>query len=109
MHKPLILLFVLFLSSGIFAQSIQLPKPNLKKRTLTVMQAYKERHSERTFNSRQLSSQDLSDLLWAAQGVNRENGNLTMPSCMNKQEIRIYVFDKREVSLYDPQTHSLKK
>ena len=40
MHKPLILLFVLFLSSGIFAQSIQLPKPNLKKRTLTVMQAY---------------------------------------------------------------------
>lgn len=109
MHKFPITLIGLFLSVCVFSQTTKLPKPDLKRRTLTVMQAYKERHSERLFNSRQLSTQDLSDLLWAAQGVNRENGNLTMPSCMNKQEIRIYVFDKRDVCLYDPKTHTLTK
>lgn len=84
-----------------------LPAPDMNRKTLSVMQTYQQRQSTRTYDSRDLSQQDLADLLWAATGVNRENGNLTMPSCRNWQEIRVYVFDKKGVSLYDPKTHSL--
>ena len=86
----------------------KLPAPNMKRQTTTVMEAYKQRRSERTFSTKELKQQDLADLLWAAQGVNREDGRLTMPSCMNWQEIRLYVFDRKGVSLYDPKTHTLQ-
>ena len=89
-------------------QTTKLPAPNMKRKTTTVMEAYKQRRSERTFGTKELSRQDLADLLWTAQGVNRPDGRLTMPSCMNWQEIRLYVFDRQGVSLYDPKTHSLQ-
>lgn len=86
-----------------------LPAPNMKRQTKSVMQSLKERKSTRTYASKALSAQDLSDLLWAAQGKNRDNGNLTAPTAMNRQEIRLYVFTDKEVSLYDPQKHELTK
>jgi hypothetical protein len=50
------------------------------------------RHSERNFKSTALPLQDLSDLIWAADGVNRpETGHLTIPTAKNSQDISVYV------------------
>ena len=89
------------------AQTTKLPAPNMKRRTLSVMETFQQRKSERAFSDRSIDRQLLSDLLWCAQGKNREDGKLTTPTCMNWQEIKLYVFDNRGVSLYDPQTHTL--
>ncbi len=89
------------------AQTTRLPVPNMKRRTLSVMETFQQRKSDRAFSDRSIDRQLLSDLLWCAQGKNREDGKLTTPTCMNWQEIKLYVFDNRGVSLYDPQTHSL--
>ncbi|MCQ2182690.1 MAG: SagB/ThcOx family dehydrogenase [Bacteroidales bacterium] len=87
---------------------IRLPAPDLKRQTLPFMEALLQRRSIRSYSPDALSLQDLSDLLWAAQGKNRENGRLTSPTAKNCQEIDMYVFSPEDVSLYDPQTHSLK-
>ncbi len=107
--KQILLMAAMLIATACGAQqTTKLPAPNMKRKTTTVMEAYKQRRSERTFGTKELSRQDLADLLWTAQGVNRPDGRLTMPSCMNWQEIRLYVFDRQGVSLYDPKTHSLQ-
>ncbi len=107
--KQILLMAVMIIATACSAQNgNKLPAPNLKRQTRSVMETYKQRKSERSFSTKELSRQDLADLLWAAQGVNREDGKLTMPSCMNWQEIRLYVFDQKGVSLYDPKSHSLQ-
>jgi hypothetical protein len=56
----------------------------------SLMSALKNRKSTRSFSSIPLPQQMLSDLLWAAFGVNRpDSGNRTAPSPMNTQEIEI--------------------
>lgn len=98
-----------FLLMGIscFAQTTKLPPPDMKRQTISVMETYKQRKSVREYSAKALSEQDLSDLLWAAQGQNREDGHLTSPTAMNRQEIRLYVFTEKSVSLYDPQANTL--
>ncbi|MBQ3627414.1 MAG: SagB/ThcOx family dehydrogenase [Bacteroidaceae bacterium] len=98
-----------FLLMGIscFAQTTKLPTPDMKRQTISVMETYKQRKSVREYSAKALSEKDLSDLLWAAQGQNREDGHLTSPTAMNRQEIRLYVFTEKSVSLYDPQANTL--
>ena len=98
-----------FLLMGIscFAQTTKLPTPDMKRQTISVMETYKQRKSVREYSAKALSEQDLSDSLWAAQGQNREDGHLTSPTAMNRQEIRLYVFTEKSVSLYDPQANTL--
>jgi SagB-type dehydrogenase family enzyme len=70
---------------------IELPDPRMEG-GMPLMQALKERHTERAFSERELPLQVLSDLLWAAFGVNRPgSGKRTAPSAMNWQEIEIFV------------------
>ena len=107
MKKQTLLASLMLIASTSFAQTQTLPKPNMQRQTLSVMETFQQRKSVRAYSPQQLSEQDLSDLLWAASGVNRENGNLTAPTAMNRQEIRLYVFTDKGVSLYDPKTHTL--
>ena len=74
-----------------------------------MMETLWNRKSERTFTNKQLSDQDLSNLLWAACGINRtENGKRTNPTARNKQEVSVYAFFADRVCLYDYKTHALK-
>lgn len=73
-----------------------------------VMEAFAQRRSVRKYADRELSRQELGNLLWAATGQNRPDGRLTAPTCRNFQEIRLFVFDKNGVSEYIPATHSLR-
>jgi len=72
------------------------------------MQALRERKSSREFSPDKLSPQMLSDLLWAACGINRPEGQRTAPSANQQQEIDIYVADSEALYLYDAKANVLK-
>ncbi|MCU0236022.1 MAG: nitroreductase family protein [Acidobacteria bacterium] len=102
---------ILVLSSGLLPagelQAIKLNPPDLK-RGLPLMAALAARASARDYSEKDLSLQDLSDLLWAADGMSRPAENKsTAPSAMNSHDIRIYVFMKDGAYLYDPPRHEL--
>lgn len=71
------------------------------------MQALKNRKSERELSDKKLSLQHLSELLWAANGVNREDGKRTAPSASNKHPVDVYVVLQEGVYLYEPVKHQL--
>lgn len=58
---------------------------------LSLMNALAQRQSQREFDPAPLPEQMLSDLLWAAAGINRPDlGRRTVPSAMNAQEVEVY-------------------
>ncbi|UCH63290.1 MAG: SagB/ThcOx family dehydrogenase [Fidelibacterota bacterium] len=74
-----------------------------------LMQVLQDRRSTREFSAKKLPEQVLSDLLWAAFGVNRpEAGKRTAPSAANLQEIDIYVATADGLYLYDAKAHALE-
>lgn len=88
---------------------IKLPTPQMTGGK-PLMQALKERHSTREFSPRVLPAQVLSDLLWAASGVNRpESGKRTAPSARDWREIDIYVVTADGAYLYDPDAQVLRR
>jgi len=67
------------------------------------------RQSQREFAPEPLSEQLLSDLLWAAAGINRHDvGGRTAPSAMNSQEVSLYVAMPQGLFRYEPSDHSLR-
>ena len=73
------------------------------------MEALKERKSSRSFSDKELPQQILSDLLWAAFGINRpDSGMRTAPTAHNMQEIDIFVAMRKGLYLYEPKQHILK-
>jgi len=86
---------------------VQLPAPRTEG-GMPLMQALKQRHSTRAFSTQRLSNETLSDLLWAAFGINRPDGHRTAPSAMNWQEIDIYVATPDGVYLYDAKANALQ-
>ena len=106
-----VLLFGIMMSSIASAgemKPIELPDPQTKG-GMPLMDALQNRKSDREFSSEKLPEQALSNLLWAAFGVNRpESGKRTAPSARNWQEIDIYVALEKGLFLYDAASHSLK-
>lgn len=89
-------------------KSIQLLKPQMDGGR-PLMQVLKDRRSMRAFSTEKLPMQVLSNMLWAACGVNRPNsGKRTAPSAMNMQEIDIYVATADGLYLFDAKAHMLK-
>ena len=87
---------------------IKLLPPELNRGKL-LMQALKDRQSRRDFAPEELSLQTLSNLLWAANGMNRPDiKHRTAPSAMNMQEIDIYVAKKDGLYLFDAENNILK-
>jgi len=73
-----------------------------------VMKALSQRASARVFTSTQLKLQDLSDLLWAANGINRpDEKKRTAASAVNAQDIDVYTFMQSGTYLYDASAHQL--
>jgi SagB-type dehydrogenase family enzyme len=84
-----------------------LPSPSTSDKG-SLMSALKNRKSTRSYNDKPLPKQLLSDLLWAAFGVNRPDiGFRTAPSPMSSQEIEIYVAEAKGLYLYDARFHQL--
>ncbi len=73
-----------------------------------LMEALRDRKSSRNFAPTPLPPQVLSNLLWAAFGINRpDSGRRTAPSALNWQETDIYVFTEQGVYLYDAKENLL--
>jgi nitroreductase len=92
-------------------QPIALHEP-VFDRCLTVFEALKVRRTSRALDGQKISLQILSDILWAAQGVNRLKGPFgglgrTAGSASNSQEICIYVAMEEGTYLYEPEYHRL--
>jgi nitroreductase len=102
-RKSAFLIGILFASICTHAQDlkpIQLPTPQTSGGR-PLMQVLKERQTRREFRSEKLPMQVLSNLLWAAFGINRPDGRRTAPSAMNWQQIDIYVAMSDGLFLYN--------
>jgi nitroreductase len=74
-----------------------------------LMHVLKERKSSRAFSLRKLPKRVLSNLLWAANGINRPaTGGRTAPSAMNQQEIDVYVATADGLYLFDAKGRQLQ-
>ncbi len=110
MKKLLLTLSLIFLIGSSFAQyliTIGLNQPDTN-RGFPIMKALKHRASVNKFDTTSLKLQDISDLLWAANGINRpEIGKRTAPSAMNCQDIDVYALMKTGAYLYDAAKNTL--
>ena len=75
---------------------------------LSVMEALNQRHSSRNFVDKNLSPAQLSKILWAANGINRDDGKRTVPAALGIYSVEVYAVTKEGIYLYDAENHKLK-
>ena len=106
------ILAVLLLAGMCSGAAAALPEiallPPDKTRGTAVMQALSERKSTRVFAPEKLTRRDLSDLLWAANGVNRPDGKRTVPSALALYPLTTYAVMENGIYRYDPAAHELQ-
>jgi hypothetical protein len=91
--------------------TLELPRPTSGRLT-SVSKALQQRKTSREIKERKLSPQVMSNLLWAACGINRKKGPFNIPgrtaaSASNSQEIDLYVAMEEGMYLYDAFHHRL--
>lgn len=116
MKKYLLIIFLFLLNiSFLYANNFQnpnanavikLPEPNMSDPLLNMLS---NRQSTREFNAeQQIYGNTLSDILWAAYGINRKDEDKrTIPTAMNKQDLEIYVIKKDGAYLYNAKNNTL--
>ncbi|MDR3012031.1 MAG: nitroreductase family protein, partial [Chitinispirillales bacterium] len=111
MKKHITITAALLCATLLYAQDlspIQLKTPDMT-RSATLMDALLLRASVREYSDRMLTDQDLSDLLWAANGINRpDRGGRTAPSAVNAQDIDIYVLTAQGIYFYNAHRNLLE-
>jgi hypothetical protein len=90
------------------SETWNLPKP-VTQGGKPLMEALSQRQSNRNFSDKPVADQTLSDLLWAAWGINRPDGKHTAPTAMNKQEVMVFAAMENGVWLYEPSDNTLTK
>lgn len=113
----IIALLVMFLFNSLSAgaemvrtvegDDIKLPEP-VKTGGMPLMDALQNRKSDRKFSKAELPLDVLSNLLWAANGINRADGKRTVPTARNLQEITVFVILKSGVYVYMAADNTLK-
>ena len=110
MYKRTIAIATLLCATLSYSQDlkpIELKKPDMTRKT-TLMNALSKRMSVRAYSPKMISIQELSDLLWAANGINRPDGKRTAPSARNAQDIDVYVLTAEGAYLYNAQKNLLE-
>ena len=90
------------------AQNVKLPEPD-KNVSMTLYQALQQRKSVREYSTKYIDDMKLSQVLWAAVGINRPDGHLTAPTAVNAQDITVYVCRKDGAYLYVAKDNTLQK
>ena len=106
MKQNFSIVLAVVLAGNLLAQSIDLPAPQ-KSGGMPLMEALAKRSTSRAFATNELSSQQISSLLWASFGINRPDGKRTAPSANNKQETDIYVLLKYGAYVYSAESNKL--
>ena len=92
---------------------IELPKPNLIG-DMSVEQALSQRRSRRTMGTENLTLAQVSQILWAAQGITKDGFYRTAPSAGALYPVEIYLVSEKVDDLpqglyhYDPEKHTLE-
>jgi SagB-type dehydrogenase family enzyme len=90
------------------ATTVQLPQPS-KSGGMALTEALARRRSVRTFTAKPLTQAEISQLLWAAQGITDDKGHRTAPSASAQYYLHIYVASADGFCEYIPSSHQLKK
>ena len=85
---------------------MELPPPR-KSGGMPLISALQQRHSTREYSDRPIPKQLLSDLLWAAFGINRPSGDRTVPYWRHVMVIDLFLALADGVWIYEPKAHSL--
>ena len=88
------------------AETVALPAP-AKTGGMPLMQALAERKTVREYKPGELDAATLSEILYAANGVNRPDGKRTIPTAMNKQDLEVYVALPGAAYHYDAKANKL--
>lgn len=102
------------IGAGAFAQDvIRLPQPKWDDNNggkATLVEVLKNRRSEREYSKEALSDQVLSNVLWAACGINRPaEKKITAPSAINAQDVIVFVCRSDGAFRYDALNNTLIK
>ena len=119
MKRRLILLFFLFCLCGVIAfaedvdmkaqDEIILPEPKAKG-AMSLEESISKRRSIRSFTSKRLTLEEISQLIWATQGITEKgSGFRAAPSAGALYPLEIYLIKEDGVFHYDVKGHSLKK
>ena len=88
---------------------IRLPQPATTG-GMSLTEALANRRSVRTFADKPLSTQDVAQLCWAAQGITKvERGLRVAPSAHGLYPIGVFIVDKNGLYQYQPKTHALHR
>ena len=97
------------LSSTTFAAQDDITLPTVgASDKLSVMQALSQRQSSRNFIDKALTNAQLSKILWAANGINRDDGKRVIPAAMGVYSVEVYAVTREGIYLYDADNHKLK-
>jgi len=114
MNKQSLFIFLLSLSmlfsTNVLAQcpdTIHLPAP-MKTGGKPLFDALMARVSTKAFTDKEVSIQEISNILWSAYGFNREDKRV-IPTSGNHQHLSVYVFFKDSVYLYEAKENKLIK
>ncbi|MFZ4590549.1 MAG: nitroreductase family protein [Ignavibacteria bacterium] len=93
-------------------ESVPLNKTKLvapeKTGGMPLMEALNKRHSSRNISSKKITDQELSNLLWAAFGISRdESGKRTAPTANDTRAMDVYVIMENGTFKYSAEDHSL--
>lgn len=107
---------IIFMSGDVFGQEgkmkkaaglIELPDPVLKG-DMSVEETIKKRRSIRSFSSKPLTTEQISQLLWATQGITNRRGFRAAPSAGALYPLEIYMASRNGFFHYIPEGHKLE-
>ncbi len=88
-------------------ETVRLPEP-ISSGEMSLEETLATRRSVRQYTSQPLTDVEISQLLWAAQGITREGRGRTAPSAGGLYPLEIYLVTARGVSHYRPESHDLE-
>ncbi len=106
-----LILAIAFLTCGTtMAANVQkLPQPDVEQSTVSLMKLLNTRQSARAYDSsKQIDKQTLSEILWAAFGVN-QYGKRTIATARNEQNLKVFVLRQDGIWLYNAKENQLEK
>ena len=86
---------------------IRLPEPK-REGDMSLERAIAERRSERSYRSKQLSQEEISQILWSAQGITSDRGYRAAPSAGGLYPMELYAATEEGVFHYKPRKHRLR-
>jgi len=90
-----------------FQEIIDLPVPKIKSE-MSLEEAIITRRSIRSFDGKELNLEQISQILWAAQGITDERGHRAAPSAGALYPLEIYVVKKDGIYHYIPEGHKIE-